>query len=167
MPDANELRGINCMNAMTIFEDRKICVTGGAGFSAPTCVSAFSSGALRCSAWTTLRSGDIQNIAHLQEHPGFSFLHWDVEKRLPGNGARELGAIYNLACPASPPDYQRDPVQTFRTSVLGAMNLLELPGTIEPDPAGLDLRGLRRSPPASAAGKLLGARQYHRPPLLL
>ena len=58
----------------------------------------------------------------------------------------EVDEIYNLACPASPIHYQLDPVQTTKTSVHGAINMLGLAKRAEgQDPAGLDLRGLRRS----------------------
>ena len=69
----------------------------------------------------------------------------------------EVEQIYNLACPASPIHYQRDPVQTTKTSVHGAINMLGLAKrTCGTDPAGLDLGGLWRSVGPSANGGLLG-----------
>jgi UDP-glucuronate decarboxylase len=69
-----------------------------------------------------LRTGSLDNIAQLQESPRFAFLRHDVCQPLNV----EADEIYNLACPASPVHYQSDPIQTLRTSVHGAFNLLEL-----------------------------------------
>lgn len=101
---------------------KRILITGGAGFvgshlcdrllldgHAVLCVDDFSTGA-------------EENIAHLRSSPRFQVLCHDVTQAL---GA-EVDEIYNLACPASPVRYQADPLRTLRTSVLGAMNLLEL-----------------------------------------
>ena len=58
----------------------------------------------------------------------------------------EVDEIYNLACPASPIHYQRDPVQTTKTSVHGAINMLGLAKRLRaPDPSGVDQRSVRRS----------------------
>jgi UDP-glucuronate decarboxylase len=69
-----------------------------------------------------LYTGTKQNIYHLHKHPHFEFLRHDVCFPL----YVEVDEIYNLACPASPIHYQRDPVQTTKTSVLGAVNMLGL-----------------------------------------
>ena len=80
----------------------------------------------------------------------------------------EVDEIYNLACPASPIHYQYDPVQTTKTSVHGAINMLGLAKRLQlPDPPGLDQRGLWRSGGASADRRLLGQCQSDRPALLL
>ena len=67
-------------------------------------------------------SGRKDNISHLLEHSNFEFIRHDVSFPL----YLEVDQIYNLACPASPIHYQKDPVQTVKTSVLGAINLLGL-----------------------------------------
>jgi UDP-glucuronate decarboxylase len=72
-------------------------------------------------------TGDVQNIEHLRSHAGFDFIKGDV--REPITHAQRFDDIYNLACPASPVAYQADPICTLKTSVLGAMNLLELART--------------------------------------
>ena len=78
----------------------------------------------------------------------------------------EVDEIYNLACPASPVHYQHDPVQTTKTSVHGAINMLGLAKRLKArDPAGLDQRGLRRPRGPSADRGLLGPRQSDRHPL--
>ena len=70
----------------------------------------------------------------------------------------EVDEIYNLACPASPIHYQFDPVQTTKTSVHGAINMLGLAKRREgEDPAGLDQRGVRRPARASADARTTGA----------
>ena len=80
----------------------------------------------------------------------------------------EVDEIYNLACPASPIHYQHDPVQTTKTSVHGAINMLGLAKrAARQDLPGLDQRGLRRSHGPSADRRLLGQRQSDRPALLL
>ncbi len=70
-------------------------------------------------------TGAIGNIQHLLGNPRFRLLRQDVCDPI----VLDVDQIYNLACPASPVHYQRDPVQTFRTNVLGAMNVLELART--------------------------------------
>jgi len=69
-----------------------------------------------------LYTGSEENISHLLGLTNFEFLQQDVIEPVD----LQVDVIYNLACPASPPHYQRDPVTTTRTSVLGAMNMLEL-----------------------------------------
>jgi UDP-glucuronate decarboxylase len=67
-------------------------------------------------------TGSKRNISHLREHENFELLRHDVTFPL----YVQIGAIYNLACPASPIHYQRDPVQTTKTTVHGAINMLGL-----------------------------------------
>ena len=69
-----------------------------------------------------LYSGVKDNIRHLLENPHFEFIRHDVTNPM----SFEVDEIYNLACPASPIHYQRDPVQTVKTNVHGAINVLEL-----------------------------------------
>jgi UDP-glucuronate decarboxylase len=69
-------------------------------------------------------TGSRDNVAHLLENPRFSVLEHDVTNPLDVDG--EVDQIFNLACPASPPHYQRDPIKTTLTSVLGVYNMLEL-----------------------------------------
>ena len=97
-------------------------VTGGAGFlGSHLCEHLLKAGhEVLCA--DNLCTGTRANIAHLMGEARFAFLHHDVTEPLD----TEVDAIYNLACPASPVQYQMDPIRTTRTSVLGAMNLLEL-----------------------------------------
>jgi UDP-glucuronate decarboxylase len=102
---------------------KRILVTGGAGFlGSHLCEKLLLEGhEVQC--LDDFSTGRRENIAHLAPHPRFHVLTHDVAERFNASAPHE---IYNLACPASPPHYQRDPVKTMKTSVLGALNVLEL-----------------------------------------
>ncbi len=101
---------------------RRILVTGGAGFlGSHLCDRLIETGAdVLCV--DNFFTGHQRNIDHLLEHPRFALMRHDVTMPLH----LEVDEIYNLACPASPLHYQRSPVQTTKTSVVGAINMLEL-----------------------------------------
>jgi len=67
-------------------------------------------------------TGNFNNIKHLIDNPRFELIHHDVNKPIQ----LEVDGIFNLACPASPIQYQKNPVQTLKTNVLGSINLLDL-----------------------------------------
>lgn len=69
-----------------------------------------------------LYTGSRRNIQDFENHPNFEFIEADVTEPV----RLKIDKIYNLACPASPVHYQRDPIKTLQTNFLGAMNLLEL-----------------------------------------
>ena len=100
----------------------RILITGGAGFlGSHLCDRLLAEGHdVLCvdNFYTSTR----RNIVHLLEHPNFELMRHDVTFPL----YVEVDRIYNLACPASPIHYQRDPVQTTKTSVHGAINMLGL-----------------------------------------
>ena len=101
---------------------RRVLVTGGAGFlGSHLCERLLSDGCevLCVDNLFTSRRG---MISHLLGNPCFEFLRHDVTFPL----YVEIDQIYNLACPASPIHYQHDPVQTTKTSVIGAINMLGL-----------------------------------------
>ena len=107
---------------MTLAHNSRAIVAGGAGFlGSHLCERLLESG-YEVVCVDNLRTGALGNIDHLADHPCFTFLRHDVTEPL-AVGADE---IYNLACPASPVHYQSDPIQTLKTSVFGALNLLEL-----------------------------------------
>lgn len=99
-------------------------VTGGAGFlGSHLCERLLRDG------WEVLCidnfvTGRQENLASLAAHPGLAIVRHDVTDPLPGGP--QLNRIYNLACPASPPQYQADALKTLRTCVLGTMHALEL-----------------------------------------
>jgi UDP-glucuronate decarboxylase len=100
----------------------KIIVTGGAGFLGSHLCERLLADGHDIVCVDNLHTGRRENIAHLADEGRFAFVRHDVSE--PLDIAADL--IYNLACPASPAHYQADPVRTIRTSVLGALNLLEL-----------------------------------------
>ena len=113
------LFGVITMNKSN---QKQTLVTGGAGFlGSYLCESLLAQGQ-RVLCTDNFFTGRKANVAHLLDHPDFELLEHDVIIPLD----REVGEIYNLACPASPIHYQYDPVQTTKTSVMGALNVLEL-----------------------------------------
>ena len=101
---------------------KRILVTGGAGFlGSHLCERLLAAGdSVLCV--DNLYTGSLNNIRHLEGDRRFEFLNHDVCDPLEV----EADAIYHLACPASPIHYQRDPIQTTKTAVLGSLNMLGL-----------------------------------------
>ncbi|AJG20590.1 UDP-glucuronic acid decarboxylase family protein [Cupriavidus basilensis] len=101
---------------------QRILVTGGAGFLGSHLCDRLIEQGNEVLCVDNLFTGAKQNIEHLLSHPRFEFIRHDVTFPL----FVEVDQIYNLACPASPVHYQHDPVQTTKTSVHGAINMLGL-----------------------------------------
>lgn len=101
---------------------KRILVTGGAGFLGSHLCEALLQAGHEVLCVDNFYTGSKANIAHLMSHPRFELLRHDVTFPL----YVEVDQIYNLACPASPVHYQHDPVQTTKTSVHGAINMLGL-----------------------------------------
>lgn len=100
----------------------RVLVTGGAGFlGSHLCDRLIAEGNDVICA-DNLFTGSKDNIRHLLGNPYFEFIRHDVTEPL----YVEVDQIYNLACPASPPHYQYNPIKTAKTSVYGAMNMLGL-----------------------------------------
>jgi UDP-glucuronate decarboxylase len=97
-------------------------VTGGAGFLGSHLCDRLLSEGHEVICVDNLFTGSKDNIRHLLDHDRFEFIRHDVTFPL----YLEVDQIYNLACPASPVHYQHDPVQTTKTSVHGAINILGL-----------------------------------------
>jgi UDP-glucuronate decarboxylase len=101
---------------------KRVMVTGGAGFLGSHLVDQLVASGNDVLCVDNLFTGTKENVAHLLGNPRFEFLRHDVTFPL----FVEVDEIYNLACPASPIHYQHDPVQTTKTSVHGAINMLGL-----------------------------------------
>ena len=101
---------------------KRVLVTGGAGFLGSHLCERLLSEGCDVLCVDNFYSGTKENVAHLLGHPFFEVMRHDVTFPL----YVEVDEIYNLACPASPVHYQRDPVQTTKTSVHGAINMLGL-----------------------------------------
>ena len=100
----------------------RILITGGAGFLGSHLSEKLVNDGHDIICLDNFYTGSKSNIAHLLSKPNFELLRHDVTFPL----YIEVDQIYNLACPASPIHYQRDPVQTTKTSVHGAINMLGL-----------------------------------------
>ena len=104
-----------------LYDSRKrILVTGGAGFLGSHLTDRLLAAGHEVLCVDNLFTGSKRNIEHLIGHARFEFMRHDVTFPL----YVEVDEIYNLACPASPVHYQHDPVQTTKTSVHGAINML-------------------------------------------
>lgn len=101
---------------------KRVLVTGGAGFIGSHLCERLLDEGCDVLCVDNLYTGSKDNIAHLMGNPYFEFMRHDITFPL----YVEVDEIYNLACPASPIHYQRDPVQTIKTSVHGAINMLGL-----------------------------------------
>jgi len=101
---------------------KRVLVTGGAGFLGSHLIDRLLERGDEVVCADNLFTGSKRNIEHLHGNPRFEFIRHDVTFPL----FIEVDEIYNLACPASPIHYQHDPVQTTKTSVHGAINMLGL-----------------------------------------
>ncbi|HEY7087222.1 MAG TPA: UDP-glucuronic acid decarboxylase family protein [Tepidisphaeraceae bacterium] len=101
---------------------KRILVTGGAGFVGSHLCDRLVAQEHDVICLDNLFTSQKQNIAHLLTRPNFEFIRHDVVHPI----WLEVDEIFNLACPASPPHYQYNPVKTMKTSVMGAINLLGL-----------------------------------------
>lgn len=100
----------------------KCLITGGAGFIGSQLARRLLNQGHEVTVMDNLFTGTKANIYDLLDNPRFTFLLHDVTQPFWG----QFDVIYNLACPASPIHYQRNPVETVKTSFLGMMNVLEL-----------------------------------------
>jgi UDP-glucuronate decarboxylase len=104
------------------FNRKRILVTGGAGFLGSHLCERLMATGNDVLCVDNFFTGSKDNIAQLIDRPNFELMRHDVTFPL----YVEVDEIYNLACPASPIHYQHDPVQTTKTSVHGAINVLGL-----------------------------------------
>ncbi|MBQ2574332.1 MAG: SDR family oxidoreductase [Bacteroidales bacterium] len=101
---------------------KKILVTGGAGFIGSHLCGRLLNDGNEVICLDNYSSGTKDNIMHLLDNPYFELVRHDVTMPF----SIEVDEIYNLACPASPVQYQCNPISTIKTSVMGAINMLEL-----------------------------------------
>jgi UDP-glucuronate decarboxylase len=105
-----------------ILNSRQVLVTGGAGFLGSHLCDVLIARDFNVICLDNFYTGDRRNVAHLRDHPNFELIRHDVTFPI----YLEVDQIYNLACAASPIHYQYDPVQTTKSSVHGAINMLGL-----------------------------------------
>lgn len=121
----------NSMGFSTMLSDsepslapKRALVAGGAGFlGSHLCDRLIEKGYIVICV-DNFSTGDPKNIEHLVGHPRFKRIDGDIALFIPWDEA--IDEIYNMACPASPPLYQKDPIQTWKSSVLGSLHLLEM-----------------------------------------
>ena len=107
---------------MEYHQNKRVLITGGAGFLGSHLCDRLVSEGFEVLCVDNCFTGSRKNIFHLLDKPNFEFIRHDITFPL----YLEVDEIYNLACPASPVHYQFDPVQTTKTSVHGAINMLGL-----------------------------------------
>lgn len=107
LPESNQLR---------------ILVTGGSGFVGSHLVDRLMEAGHRVMVLDNMFTGRSQNVQQWVGHPNFQLIIHDVVEDI----MLEVDQIYHLACPASPPHYQYNPIKTLKTSALGTMNMLGL-----------------------------------------
>lgn len=102
---------------------KKILISGGAGFIGSHLCTRLVNEGHEIICLDNFFTGNVENIKHLLEKPNFKLVEHDV---IYPYYEERVDEIYNLACPASPIHYQHDPIQTTKTSVIGALNMLGL-----------------------------------------
>jgi len=103
-------------------QKKKILITGGAGFVGSHLVDKLMQEGHEITVLDNFFTGQKKNIEHWMHHPNFSLMVHDVTEKI----TLEVDQIYHLACPASPPHYQYNPVKTIKTSTMGTINMLGL-----------------------------------------
>ena len=107
---------------MDNYHRKRILITGGAGFLGSHLSERLLKEGNEILCLDNFFTGSKDNIDHLMDDPNFELIRHDIEFPI----YFEVDEIYNLACPASPPHYQYNPIHTNKTSVLGAINMLGL-----------------------------------------
>jgi UDP-glucuronate decarboxylase len=100
---------------------RKVVITGAAGFLGSHLCDKILLSNTEVIGIDNFYTGRKENISHLVDNKNFKIINHDITEPIDF----EADEIYNLACPASPPRYQKEPIQTLKTSIIGSLNLLE------------------------------------------
>ncbi len=103
-------------------KQKQVLVTGGAGFLGSHLCERLLEEGHKVTVLDNLSTGSRENLAAFKDNPDFMFIKHDIIDPID----IKADWIFNLACPASPPRYQADPIHTTKTSVLGIINMLEL-----------------------------------------
>ena len=98
-------------------------ITGGAGFIGTNLCKRLLNDGHKVICVDNLYTGQKRNIEPLMNNPNFKFINHNIIE--PLNIEEKIDEIYNLACPASPPHYQKDPIFTLQTNFMGISNMLE------------------------------------------
>ena len=140
-----------------------VLVTGAAGFLGSHLTDRLLSDGHTVLGVDNLSTGDLENLAHLAGHPRFRFEERDICTSFdPG----AVDYVFNLASPASPPEYLRLGIETLRVGSVGVEHTLEIAARYNAGlPARFDFRVLRRSAGTSAERELLGQREPGGPAL--
>lgn len=101
---------------------KKILITGGAGFVGSHLTDRLMSEGHEVVVLDNFFTGRKANVEHWLHHPNFSLIRHDVIQPI----LLEVDQIYHLACPASPPHYQYNPVKTIKTSTMGRYNVMHI-----------------------------------------
>ncbi|MCO6187805.1 UDP-glucuronic acid decarboxylase family protein [Rhizobium sp. L1K21] len=112
------------MPRKTQYQTPTVLVAGGAGFLGSHLCETLLERGCKIICVDSLLSGSLDNIAAMRNHPAFTFIEADICDDLEIKGS--IDQIFNMACPASPPRYQANPVHTVMTSVVGTNKLLSL-----------------------------------------
>ena len=107
-----------------------VLVTGGTGFIGSHLCEELVEQGHQVYCLDNNFTGSMDNIAGLLNHPRFTFIEHDVTVEKEWGKIFKADQIYHLACPASPKDYQSDPIKTLKTNFMGTMNMLEYAKTV-------------------------------------
>lgn len=114
-----------CFFTIQLFAGQKtVLVTGGAGFLGSHLCDRLIGLGHEVICLDNLYTGDMKNIQHLLSHPKFTFVNHNIIE--PYDTDKHIDEIYNLACPASPPHYQKDSIFTLKTCFLGSLNMIQI-----------------------------------------
>ena len=144
--------------------ERRVLISGGAGFLGSHLCERLLELGCQVLCVDNFFTGARHHIEHLLEHKRFELLRHDITHPL----FVEVDQIFNLACPASPIHYQKDPVQTTKTSVIGSINMLGLAKRLKIKVLQASTSEVYGDPAVHPQHRvILGPCQPHRPTLLL